>query len=59
VPKYQIEMTVNYSGEVYADNEDEAREQFIRDREHRYYESVESESIEEIDDDEEGDDDDA
>lgn len=48
MPKYQIDMTVNFSGEVEADTEDEAVDYFIRNREHVYYESVESEMIEEI-----------
>lgn len=48
MPKYRIDMTVNFSGEVDADTEDEAVDYFIRNREHMYYESVEEESIEEI-----------
>lgn len=55
--KYWIEMTVNFAGEVEADSEDEATEYFIRNREHMYYESLESEDIQEIDDEEEEDDD--
>ena len=57
--KYRIDMTVNYSGEVEADTEDQAVDYFIRNREHMYYESVESEMIEEVeeyDEDEEDDD---
>ena len=46
--KYRSDMTVNFSGEVDADTEDEAVDYFIRNREHMYYESVESESIEEV-----------
>lgn len=46
--RYRIDMTVNYSGEVDADTEEEAVEYFIRNREHMYYESVDSESIEEV-----------
>jgi len=57
MPNYQIEMTVNYSGEVDADSEDEAREYFIKKREAWYYESLEYESIEELEDDDEEDDD--
>ena len=56
MPKYQIDMTVNYSGEVYADSEEEAVDYFIREREHIYYESLESETIEELEE-EEGQDD--
>lgn len=56
MPKYQIDMTVNFSGEVYADSEDEAREYFIKNREAWYYESLESEDIEELEDDEDEDD---
>jgi uncharacterized protein YneR len=48
MPKYQIDMTVNYSGEVEADTEEEAVTDFIEKREVWYFESVESESIEEI-----------
>jgi hypothetical protein len=60
MPKYQIDMTVNFSGEVYAENEDEALDYFIKNREAYYYESLESEDIEELqeeDDEEEGDED--
>ena len=48
MPKYRIDMTVNYSGEVEADTEDDAVDYFIRNRELLYYESVESEMIEEV-----------
>lgn len=48
VARYRIDMTINYSGEVEADTEDEAVEYFIRNREHMYYESVEEEKIEEV-----------
>ena len=57
MPKYRIDMTVNFSGEVEADTEDEAVDYFIRNREHMYYESVEEESIEEIEEYDEEDDD--
>lgn len=60
MPKYQIEMTVNFSGEVEADTEGEAIEYFIDKRESMYYESLESSSVQEIeeyDDEEEGDED--
>ena len=50
--KYYIEMTVNYEGEVEADTEEEAREYFIKNREHMYYESVESDKVEEIEEEE-------
>ena len=53
MPKYQIDMTVNFSGEVEADTEEEAVDYFISNREHMYYESLESESIEEIEEEEE------
>jgi hypothetical protein len=53
MPKYQIDMTVNFSGEVYADSEEEAVTYFIKNREHMYYESLESEDIEELEDDDE------
>ena len=52
MPKYQIDMTVNFSGEVYAENEEEAVDYFIREREHMYYESLESETIEELEEEE-------
>lgn len=48
MPRYRIDMTVNFSGELEADTEDEAVDYFIRNREHMYYESVDSEHIEEI-----------
>lgn len=48
MPKFRIDMTINYSGEVEADTEGEAVDYFISNREHMYYESVDSESIEEI-----------
>jgi ribosomal protein L20A (L18A) len=51
MPKYQIDMTVNFSGEVEADTEEEAVDYFISNREHMYYESVDSETIEEIEED--------
>lgn len=57
MPKYYIEMTVNYEGEVEADTEEEARDYFISKRESMYYESLESENIEEIEDEEEEEDD--
>jgi hypothetical protein len=57
MPKYQIDMTVNYSGEVEADTEEEAVDYFIKNREYIYYESLESENIEEVEDEEEEDDD--
>ena len=60
MPKYQIDMTVNFSGEVEADTEEEAVDYFISNREHMYYESVDSETIEEIEEyDEEEEDEDA
>lgn len=43
--KYEIDMTVNYSGVVEADSEEEARDLFIEEREHAYYDSCESETI--------------
>lgn len=46
--KFQIDMTVNYSGEVEADTEEEAVEEFIRKREVWYFDSVEEQSIEEV-----------
>ncbi len=49
MPKYNIEMTVNFAGEVEADTEEEAVSYFIEKREYMYYESLESETIEEID----------
>jgi len=52
MPKYNIEMTVNFAGEVEADTEEEAVEHFIQNREVWYFDSVESESVEEM---EEGD----
>lgn len=53
MPKYYIEMTVNFAGEVEADTEDEAVDYFIKNREHMYYDSVESEDINEIDEEDE------
>lgn len=54
--KYYIEMRVNYEGEVEADTEEEARDYFISRRESMYYESVDFEKIEEIEEEEEDDD---
>lgn len=48
MPKYRIDMQVNYSGEVEADTEQDAVDYFIRNKETMYYESVEEESIEEL-----------
>jgi len=59
MPKYRIDMTVNFSGEVEADTEEDAVSYFIDKREYMYYESVEHEMVEEIeeyDEDEEDDD---
>ncbi len=50
MPKYQIDMTVNFSGEVEAETEEQAVRYFIEKREVWFYESLESESIEEIGD---------
>jgi uncharacterized protein YneR len=41
-------MTVNYSGEVEADTEEDAVSYFIEKREYMYFESVEDETVEEI-----------
>lgn len=57
MPLYQIDMTVNFSGEVHADSEEEALTYFIENREHRFYESLESSSIDEVEEDEEDEDD--
>jgi len=43
--KYIIEQQVNYYAEIEADSEDEARELYLKEQD-RYYESVEEESIE-------------
>ena len=53
--KYYIEMRVNYEGEVEADTEEEARDYFISRRERMYYESVDFEKIEEIEEEEDDD----
>lgn len=53
MPKFQIDMTVNFSGEVEADTEEEAYNDFIRQREYRFFESVEDEFIQEIEEEEE------
>ena len=50
--KYNIEMTVNFAGEVEADTEEEALAYFIENREHQFYESVDSESVEEVEEEE-------
>jgi len=57
VPKFKIDMQVNYSGEVEADTEQEAVDYFIRNKETMYYESVEDEYIEELEEYEDEDDD--
>ena len=57
MPKYKIDMQVNYSGEVEADTEQEAVDYFIRNKETMYYESVEDEYIEELEEYEDEDDD--
>ena len=46
MPKYTIEQQVNYYAEIEADSEEQARELYLKDQD-MYYESVESESIEE------------
>lgn len=46
--KYQIDMTIKYSGVVEADSEDEARAAFIEDRETLYFEDSEEENIVEL-----------
>lgn len=46
MPKYIIEQQVNYYAEIEADSEDEARSLYLKNQ-NAYYESVESESIEE------------
>ena len=53
--KYYIEMRVNYEGEVEADTEEEARYYFISRRESMYYESVDFEKIEDIEEEEDDD----
>jgi len=53
MPKYEIEMTVFFAGEVEADSEEEAHDIFIEEREVLYYQWCERESIKEIEDDEE------
>ena len=55
MPKYNIEMTVNFAGEVEANTEEDAVEHFIERREAWYFESVESESVEEIEEEEDDD----
>jgi len=55
MPKFQIDMTVNFSGEVEADTEEEAYEDFIRQREYRFFDSVEDEFIQQLEDQEEED----
>ena len=52
--KYIIEQQVNYYAEIEADSEEEARDLYLKEQD-RYYESVEDESIElqEEDDDDE------
>ena len=50
MPTYQIDMTVNFSGEVEADTEEEAVHYFIEKREYMFFESVEDETIEELED---------
>ena len=51
MPKYIIEQQVNYYAEIEADSEDEARDLYLKEQD-RYYESVESETIELKEDDE-------
>lgn len=46
--KYQVEMTINYAGEISADSEEEARAIFLKNQ-NAYYESVESELIQQLD----------
>ena len=46
MPKYIIEQQVNYYAEIEADSEQEARDLYLKEQD-MYYESVESESIEE------------
>jgi hypothetical protein len=52
VPSYDIAMTVSYSGVVDAETEEQARDYFIRRRESEFYDGVEDESIEEIEEEE-------
>jgi pyridoxine/pyridoxamine 5'-phosphate oxidase len=58
MPKYEINQTVNYSGVVEADSEEEAMAYFIKRAPVEFYESVESEDIEELEDEEEDEDED-
>jgi hypothetical protein len=55
MPKYEISQTVNYYGVVEADNEEEAMTYFIQHAHVEFYDSVESEDIEELEDDEDED----
>ena len=57
MPKYQIDMQVNYSGEVEADTEEEAMDYFVRNKETMYYDSVEDETVEEVEEYDEDDED--
>ena len=45
MPKYIVEQQVNYYAEIEADSEEEARDLYLKDQD-TYYESVEEESIE-------------
>ena len=55
MPKYIIEQQVNYYAEIEADSEEEARNLYLKNQ-NAYYESLESESIEEEEEEEEDDD---
>ena len=45
MPKYIVEQQVNYYAEIEADSEEEARDLYLKHQD-TYYESVEEESIE-------------
>jgi hypothetical protein len=52
MPRYEITQQVNYSGVVEADSEEKALDYFIKNAHVEFYESVEKEDIEEMEDEE-------
>lgn len=53
MPKYEITQQVNYYGVVEADTQEEALAYFIERQQFEFYDSLESEDIEELEDEEE------
>jgi hypothetical protein len=57
MPSYEISQTVNYSGVVSGyDTEEEALAYFVKNAHVEFYDSVESQDIEEIEEDDEDED---